>query len=106
MKKMPMICKRWPKPSFKLKFPLSMLRFYAVRYSYPASEIASSKSRYPILDFRALWSVGVKAPLKYSFDFWWRYTVFFRRLATRAGVRMRTLDKALWQYSKEHQRRR
>ena len=59
--------------------------------------------KYPILDFRALWSVGIKPPSKYSFDFWWQYTLFCRKLARKAGVRMRTLDKALWQYSKENQ---
>ena len=61
------------------------------------------KARYPILDYRALWSVRAKPPRKYSFDFWWHYTLFCRRTAKKAGVRMRTLDKALWQYSKEHQ---
>ncbi|MGD1047230.1 MAG: hypothetical protein ABR899_00585 [Candidatus Krumholzibacteriaceae bacterium] len=62
--------------------------------------------KYPILDFRALWSVGVKPPPKYSFDFWWQYTLFCRKLARKAGVKMRTLDKALWQYSKEKQPKR
>ena len=62
------------------------------------------KGRYPILDYRALWSVGAKPPRRYTFDFWWSYTLFCRRLAKKAGVRMRTLDKALWQYSKERQR--
>jgi hypothetical protein len=31
------------------------------------------------------------------------YTRECRSLATAAGVLMRTLDRALWQYSKEHQ---
>jgi hypothetical protein len=59
--------------------------------------------KYPILDFRALWSVGIKPPRQYSFEFWWQYTLFCRKLAHKAGVRMRTLDKALWQFSKEKQ---
>jgi len=59
--------------------------------------------KYPILDFRTLWSVGGEPSRKYSFDFWWQYTLFCRRLARKAGVKMRTLDKALWQYSKENQ---
>jgi hypothetical protein len=59
---------------------------------------------YPILDFRALWSLGVEiAPSRYDFDLWWQYTLFCRQLAEKAGVSMRTLDKALWQYSKANQ---
>ena len=62
------------------------------------------KGHYPILDYRALWSVRAKPPRKYTFDFWWQYTLYCRRMAKKAGVRMRTLDKALWQYSNKHQR--
>ena len=58
---------------------------------------------YPILDFRALWSVGVEVPAQYAFGFWWDYVLFCRDLADRAGQDMRTLDKALWAYSKENQ---
>jgi hypothetical protein len=59
---------------------------------------------YPILDFRALWSLGIKKPPKYySFDFWWAYTQYCRDLAKANGVSMRVLDRALWQYSKERQ---
>lgn len=61
---------------------------------------------YPILDFRALWSVRVAVPQQYSFDFWWRYVKFCRSLALRTSVDMRTLDRSLWQYSKENQRPR
>ncbi len=58
---------------------------------------------YPILDFRALWSVGAKDPAQYTFGFWWDYVLFCRDLADRAGKDMRTLDMALWAYSKENQ---
>ena len=58
---------------------------------------------YPILDWRALWSLSSKPPAVYSFDFWWRYTLACRELAARHRVSMRDLDRALWQYSKEHQ---
>jgi len=58
---------------------------------------------YPIIDFRALWSVSLPEPKQYTFDFWWTYVEFCRTLANRLGLDMRTLDKALWQYSKEHQ---
>ena len=59
---------------------------------------------YPILDIRALWSLGCDAPKQYDFPFWESYTKFCRSLAQKAGVSMRTLDRALWQYSKEKQR--
>jgi hypothetical protein len=60
---------------------------------------------YPILDYRALWSLGVNKPPLYCFDFWWAYTKYCRRLAHRCGVSMRVLDRALWQHSKENQPR-
>lgn len=59
---------------------------------------------YPILDFRALWSLSVDASrVRYNFDFWWKYTQFCRKLAHDASVSMRELDRALWQYSKTNQ---
>jgi hypothetical protein len=61
------------------------------------------KDRYPIFDFRALWSLRTDVPKQYDFDLWWAYTNFCRRLADQAGVTMRMLDRALWQYSKKHQ---
>lgn len=61
------------------------------------------KRPYPILDYRALWSVGYPKPPAYTFDFWLTYTVFTRELARSTGYDMRTVDRALWQYSKEHQ---
>jgi len=62
------------------------------------------KDAYPILDYRALWSVGVEVPpSRYRFEFWWSYVEFTRDLAKRVSLDMRTLDKALWQYSKDYQ---
>ncbi len=58
---------------------------------------------YPILDFRAIWSLTLEVPTQYSFDFWWSYVLFCRTIAAKAKVDMRTLDRALWQYSKENQ---
>jgi hypothetical protein len=59
---------------------------------------------YPILDYRALWSLRVHPVPRYTYDLWAEYTRVTRELATEAGVDMRTLDRALWQYSKERQR--
>jgi hypothetical protein len=61
------------------------------------------KDRYPIIDFRALWSLGVKPPARYEFEAWESYVAFTRGVAGRLGVGMRVLDRALWQYSKERQ---
>jgi hypothetical protein len=59
---------------------------------------------YPILDVRALESLGVKARSTYSMSFWLAYLETCRALARRSGVSIRTLDKALWQHSKERHR--
>ena len=60
---------------------------------------------YPILDYRALWSLGQKTPKKYDFSIWWAYVEYCRKIARRNSVDMRTLDRALWQYSKTRQRK-
>lgn len=59
---------------------------------------------YPILDVRALWSVGLRRAPRYDFALWWEYTCFVRAIGERTGLSMRTIDRALWQYSKERQR--
>ena len=61
------------------------------------------QQKYPILDFRALWSIQVDVPAQYTFDFWIEYTTYCRKLAKEAKVSMRILDRALWQYSKKYQ---
>jgi len=61
---------------------------------------------YPILDYRALWSLGLAEPPSYNVGFWLEYLGFTRRLARRRKVDIGTLDQALWQYSKERQRPR
>jgi len=61
---------------------------------------------YPILDVRALESLGVKPRSQYPVSFWLGYLDACRALAQRAGVSLRTLDKALWQHSKERSRLR
>jgi hypothetical protein len=61
------------------------------------------KEPYPIIDYRALWSVSLEVPSQYTFDFWMVYLEFCRKLAVKSNLDMRTLDRALWQYSKENQ---
>jgi hypothetical protein len=62
------------------------------------------KKPYPILDFRALWSLGYPKPPRYTLEFWLEYTKFVRDLSRTTGKPMRTVDRALWQYSSERQR--
>jgi hypothetical protein len=57
---------------------------------------------YPILDVRALWSLGHTGHV--TLDLWLEYVACTRSLAVRLGLGMRSLDRALWQYSKERQR--
>jgi len=56
---------------------------------------------YPILDVRALESLGVGPRSQYPVSFWLGYLDACRQLAARHDVSLRTLDKALWQHSKE-----
>jgi len=60
---------------------------------------------YPILDFRALWSLGYETPPKYHFEFWHEYVHYCRTLAKRCEISVRTLDRALWKYSESNQTR-
>lgn len=75
--------------------------------SWPTASVLlhfASPDLYPILDFRALWSLGVKKPPSvYTFEFWDAYVSATRRIASEYGVKLRQLDRALWQYSKETQ---
>ena len=57
----------------------------------------------PILDFRALWSLGMETPPAYNYPFWKAYGDTCRTLAQANNVDLRILDRALWQYSKEKQ---
>lgn len=59
---------------------------------------------YPIIDYRALWSLSLEQTYSYyTFGAWWRYVEACRRFSREAGVDMRTLDRALWQFSNENQ---
>jgi len=60
--------------------------------------------KYIIMDFRTIWSLGLDQPQQYTFEFWETYLKQTRSIANDYGVGLRTLDKALWQYSKENQK--
>lgn len=59
--------------------------------------------KYPVMDFRAIWSLGWAQPKYYTFDFWQKYCLAIRDISKESGENIRTVDKALWQYSNEHQ---
>ena len=59
--------------------------------------------RYPILDFRAIYSLSEDVPNKYTYNFWQDYCNCCRRLARDNNISLRTLDRALWRYSKVYQ---
>ena len=56
---------------------------------------------YPILDVRALHALGQKPRSGYPTRFWLAYLDACRTIAAEHGLSLRTLDKALWQWSKE-----
>jgi hypothetical protein len=62
---------------------------------------AIDPDRYTVIDFRALESLGVKRSYL-SIAFYLNYLATCRDLAKQYGVRLRTLDRALWQWSNEH----
>ena len=60
---------------------------------------------YPIIDIYAVWSVDKNDTVKnssYTKKFWCEYVPFCRRLASRNGVEMRTVDRALMHYGYIH----
>ena len=62
------------------------------------------KECYPIWDFRALWSCSVDPTPYCSVPRWKKYADFCSATARDYDVSKRTLDRALWHYSKKHQR--
>jgi len=73
--------------------------------SWPVASVIlhfCDRGKYPILDVRALASLGVDPPPSpYTFKFWMAYTRYTRSLSRATGLSMRQLDRALWQWSKE-----
>lgn len=75
--------------------------------SWPVASVIlhfAEPDKYTIMDFRAIWSLGMQQPKIYDFDFWENYTETVRSIAKNAKVTLRNLDKALWVYSKLNQK--
>jgi hypothetical protein len=56
--------------------------------------------RYTVIDFRALESLGTKCST-FTVGFYLAYLKHCRELATQYNLSLRTLDRALWQWSYE-----
>ncbi len=56
---------------------------------------------FPILDVRALWTLGLQDDVQ-SLDLWEKYVGLTRQFAQDWHTDMRTLDRALWQFSAKH----
>ena len=63
---------------------------------------AIKPERYTIIDFRALEALNIKQPYL-TIDFYLDYLDECRRLASEYEVSLRTLDRALWQWSKKRE---
>lgn len=61
-------------------------------------------ARYPIMDFRVIWSLGWVQPSNYNFAFWQKYCKAINAISRRYNLPIRTVEKSLWKYSREHQR--
>jgi len=64
---------------------------------------AIAPDRFSIIDFRALWSLSVHPAPIYTVDYYLNYLTYCRSAASLTSLSLRNFDRALWQYSKEHQ---
>jgi hypothetical protein len=62
---------------------------------------AIDPERFTIIDFRALEALSLEQPTV-TINFYLAYLRTCRSLAKQNNVSLRTLDRALWQWSKEH----
>ena len=63
------------------------------------------KNRYPILDFRALWSLSVDiSKITINYELWSSYCSYCKTTSDMYGLDLESLDQALWTYSKLHQK--
>ena len=65
-------------------------------------------SKYTVMDYRAWWTLlqsgCLSDKIRDDFKHWQDYLSECRKISRRYGCSLRTLDKALWRYSKENQR--
>lgn len=81
----------------------SLQMLYGVSYPVASTILHFAfPNKYPIMDFRVIESLEWKQPKSYNFDFWQKYCNKITELAKKYKLSIRTIDKALWQYSKEN----
>ena len=94
---------------FLAQHPQARIEFLCVLHGvdYPmASAILHwvFPQEFALIDYRALWSLGVDTPPQaYRYAFYERYNAKCLSLAVQLKRDLRTVDRGLWQYSKEHQ---
>jgi len=59
-------------------------------------------NRYPIMDFRVLKSLDWPEPYNFNFNLWQKYCNEINKISKKYKLPIRTVEKALWKYSKEH----
>lgn len=59
--------------------------------------MTAAMPRFTVIDFRALWALGIERRGYYSVAYYLAYLATCRTIAAHAGVDLRTLDRALWQ---------
>ena len=72
--------------------------------SYPVASVIlhfAFPDKYPIMDVRAISSLGWEQPKSYNFNFWKKYCEKIQNISRETGEDLRTIDKALWKYDKE-----
>ncbi len=60
---------------------------------------------YSIIDFRAIEALGWEQPSYYTYAYWEKYFIKIQEIAKTYGLSIRTVDKALWEWSKEHSKK-
>ncbi len=89
----------------------SLLMLHGV--SYPTASVILHfyhSEKYPIIDFRAIWTLSLHQPKFYDFEYCWEFVSIWRSSldvakASYPELSAREFDCALWQYSKENQNR-
>ncbi len=79
---------------------------------YPTASVIlrlHHRDDYPILDFRAIWSLGLSKPSYHQFTYWQEFCAIWRKALAecrreQADLSARDFDRALWQFSKENQK--
>ena len=76
--------------------------------SWPTASVLlhfGHRDRYPILDVRAIEAFGIAGAVTYTLPFWADYVAACRAIDDATGLGMRTIDRALWQWSKDASQR-